>query len=293
MIGRVFLFVLTNILVITTVSIIVNLLGIGSYMEAEGINYMALMVFCLIWGMVGSFISLALSRWMAKRLLKVQVIDLGSAGQHDWLVNMVHDLAKRANLPKMPEVGVYQSDDVNAFATGPSKSRSLVAFSTGILASMNRNEIEGVTAHEIAHIQNGDMVTMTLIQGIINAFVMFFARVVAHLISQSVREEFSYIAWIITVIVSQIVFGILGSLVTAWFSRKREFRADAGSASLAGTPQMVAALEALQKGVNMRHEQKMPASMAALGISSKASFAALWSTHPPLAKRIEALKQHA
>jgi heat shock protein HtpX len=290
MISRVFLFILTNILVITTVSIVLSVFGIDGYLTESGLDYGSLAVFCLIWGMVGSFISLAISRWTAKKFLKVQVVDPTSPREHDWLVNMVHSLAQRANLPAMPEVGVFASDDVNAFATGPTKSRSLVAFSSGLLQTMDREEVEGVAAHEIAHIQNGDMVTMTLLQGIVNAFAMFFARIVAYAVSQSVREELSGIVWFATRIFFDILFMILGSLVTAWFSRRREFRADAGSAKLAGRASMIKALEKLQAD-KAEHEQEMPASMAALGIRGKSKgWKSAWATHPPLEKRIEALK---
>jgi heat shock protein HtpX len=289
MITRIFLFVLTNILVITTVSIVCSVFGLNGYLDETGLNYGSLFVFCLLWGMVGSFISLAISRWVAKRVLKIKVIDPAAPAEYDWLVNMVHSIAQRASLPAMPEVGVFASDDVNAFATGPTKSRSLVAFSTGLLDLMDREEVEGVAAHEIAHIQNGDMVTMTLLQGVINAFVMFFARIFAHAASQSVREELSGIVWFVTVIVFQIFFGILGAIVTAWFSRRREFRADAGSAKLSGRAAMVKALEKLQADKAV-HEQQMPASMAALGIRGKSKgILAAWATHPPLEQRIAAL----
>ena len=284
--GRFALFILTNILVIAAVSIIFSLLGFTGYVDAGGINYQALMVFCLIWGMVGSVISLLLSKKMAKWMLKVQVIPPEKAGELQYLVQMVHEFAKGAGLPKMPEVGVYQSDDVNAFATGPSKSNSLVAFSTGILRSMNQEELRGVAAHEVAHIQNGDMVTMTLIQGVINAFVMFFARIIAYAISNAVDERYATIVHFLSVIILQIAFGFLGLIVTSWFSRKREFRADAGSAKLAGANAMIAGLEALKR---RSPTEGLPDSMAALGING-GELRALFSTHPPLEQRIAALK---
>ena len=284
--GRIALFILTNILVIAAVSIIFSLLGFTGYVDAGGINYQALMVFCLIWGMVGSVISLLLSKKMAKWMLKVQVIPPEQAGELQYLVQMVHEFAKGAGLSKMPEVGVYPSDDVNAFATGPSKSNSLVAFSSGILRSMNQEELRGVAAHEVAHIQNGDMVTMTLIQGVINAFVMFFARIIAHAISNAVDERYATIVHFLSVIILQIAFGFLGLIVTSWFSRKREFRADAGSAKLAGANAMIAGLEALKR---RSPTEGLPDSMAALGISGGA-VKAMFSTHPPLDERIAALK---
>jgi heat shock protein HtpX len=293
---RILLFVLTNILVIITISIVLNILGVGNYLTAEGIDYSALMVFCLVWGMVGALISLAMSRFMAKMLMRVALIDPQAQSEYQWLVNMVYDLAKRAGLPRMPEVGVYNSPDVNAFATGPTKSRSLVAVSTGLLGCMSRQEIEGVIGHEISHVANGDMVTMTLLQGVINAFVMFFARIIAYAVSQSVKEDMRGIVNFITVIVLQILLGFLGMMVTGWFSRAREFRADRGSAGLTGRESMTAALEKLQR---LEGRIELPAqqhaSFASLQISDnrKRGMMSLFATHPPLAERIEALKHNA
>jgi heat shock protein HtpX len=295
MFGRITLFILTNILVIVMISIVFSVLGIGSYVTEAGLDYSALLVFCLAWGMIGSFISLALSRITAKWMMRVQVLDPGKPGDYHWYINTVHDLAKRAGLPKMPEVGIYQSEDLNAFATGPTKSRSLVAVSTGLLRSMSREEIEGVLGHEIAHIQNGDMVTMTLIQGVVNAFVMFLARVIAFFVSQAVeREEMRWIVNLVVIIVLQIAFGILGMMVTGWFSRKREFRADEGSAALTGRGNMIGALQSLQRyQPALAAVREDHASIAAFKISSKKStgLRALLSTHPPLEDRIAALKQ--
>lgn len=294
MFQRITLFILTNLLVITAISIIMSVFGIGDYTTEAGIDYTSLMVFCLVWGLVGSLISLALSRVMAKWMMKVKVIDPQSAGEFDWYVNMIHDLAKRAHLPAMPEVGIFESSDVNAFATGPTKSRSLVASSTALLRQMNRDQIEGVMAHEIAHIQNGDMVTMTLIQGVVNAFVMFFARIIAFALSTRIDAKARWIVNFIVIIVLQIAFGFLGMLVTGWFSRKREFRADAGSASLVGREKMISALEALKSvagKIELREDERHE-SLAALQISQnqkQSSFKALFSTHPPLDDRIAAL----
>lgn len=294
MLKRILLFAVTNILVILTISIVLSVLGIGNYMTSAGIDYGQLMVFCLIWGMVGSFISLALSRMMAKWMMGVQVINPASAGEFAWLVQSIHSLARRANLPAMPEVGVYESPEVNAFATGPSKSRSLVAVSSGLLRTMNREQIEGVLGHEIAHIQNGDMVTMTLLQGIINAFVMFLSRAIAFAVSQSVKSENRHMINFAIVIVLQIALGILGSMVVAWFSRQREFRADAGSAKLTGKNSMIAALEGLQRLYQpeiAEHEAERAPSMAAFKINGgRSGWAALFSTHPPLEQRINALR---
>lgn len=290
---RILLFVVTNILVIVMISFVLGVLGVGNYLTAGGIDYSALMVFCLVWGMTGSLISLAMSRIMAKLLMRVVVIDPGAQSEYQWLVNMVYDIAKRAGLSRMPEVGVYDSPDVNAFATGPTKNRSLVAISTGLLGTMSREEVEGVIGHEISHISNGDMVTMTLLQGVINAFVMFFARIIAFAVAQSVKEDLRGIVNFITIIVLQILLGLLGMMATGWFSRAREFRADRGSANLLGKGDMIAALEKLQRiegRIELPAEEH--ASFASLQISSsgRRGWTSLLATHPPLAERISALK---
>src|SRR6059036_3353356 len=248
---RIFLFLAVNTLVVLTISLVLSLLGVPSYI-GSGRNG-TLMVFCLVWGMAGAFISLALSRLMAKWFMGVEVIDPRTADPDlQELVQMVHGLAKRARLPAMPQVGIYDSPEVNAFATGPSRSRSLVAVSRGLLQAMRRTELEGVLGHEIAHIANGDMVTMTLIQGVINAFVLFLARVLAFVVSQAMRsrsDRDSGGGWMQFLLVQlfQIVFSILGSIVVCWFSRLREFRADAGGARLAGRRNMIDALRALSR----------------------------------------------
>ena len=211
-------------------------------------------------------------------------------GQFAGLVNMVHETARRAGLPAMPEVGVYNSPDVNAFATGPTKSRSLVAVSTGLLESMDRNAIEGVIGHEIAHIQNGDMVTMTLLQGIVNAFVMFLSRIISYAVAQQVEEKNRFWVSMSVRVVLEIAIGMLGMIVVAWFSRKREFRADAGSARLVGRQQMLAGLESLARMHGHLDPEAVPASMAALQISSGQKLGLLFATHPPLSERIRALQ---
>jgi heat shock protein HtpX len=238
--------------------------------------------------MGGSFISLQLSRWIAKRATGVHLIN-GRSGdsQLDWLHQTVGRLTRQANLP-MPEVGVYESGEVNAFATGPSKSRSLVAVSTGLLRSMRPEEVEGVLAHEVAHIANGDMVTMTLLQGVMNAFVMFFARVIASVVTRSDDRRGGGGMYFLVVMVLQIVLGILASLVTAWFSRHREFRADAGGAHLAGRERMVGALRRLAANrelVDTSHQ-----ALATMKINGVRGWAAMFSTHPPLEDRIAALQ---
>src|SRR6185503_1963406 len=243
---RIFLFLLTNLAIVVTLSIVLSVLGVGRYINPDGgLNIQALAIFCFIWGMGGAFISLQMSRFIAKRATGVKLVN-GQTGnaELDWLYTTVARLTQQANLP-MPQVGVYDSGEVNAFATGPSKSRSLVAVSSGLLRAMRHEEVEGVLAHEVAHIANGDMVTMTLLQGVINAFVMFFARVIAFAISRSGDSRNSQGGNFLVVIVLQIVLGILGSLITAWFSRQREFRADRGGATLAGRERMLAALKRL------------------------------------------------
>lgn len=281
---RIALFLVTNILVVLTISILLNLLGVRPYLNANGIDMEQLAIFCLVWGMTGSLISLAISRMMAKWTMGVQVVPRTSS-EYAWVVMMVEQLARKAGLPAMPEVGIYDSPEVNAFATGPSKRRSLVAFSTGLLNSMNKNEIEGVAAHEIAHIANGDMVTMTLLQGIVNAFVMFFARIIAWGISQNVREENRYMTQYMVTFLLEMVLGLLGMLVVCAFSRHREFRADRGGAQYAGKNDMISALQRLAS--NTRRYDEAPA-MAAFKISG--GVGQLFSTHPPLEKRIAALQ---
>ena len=286
---RIFLFILTNLAIVATLTIVVSLLGLDRAVSDQGLNIGALAVFCLVWGMGGAFISLQMSRWIAKRATGVQLVDGRTGNQDlDWLFATVRRLTQQANLP-MPEVGVYNSPEVNAFATGPSKSRSLVAVSQGLMQGMRREEIEGVLAHEVAHIGNGDMVTMTLLQGVINAFVMFAARVVAHLMTRSSDgRQGNGGMYFLIVIVLQIVFGILGSLITSWFSRQREFRADYGGASLAGRDRMLAALRRLQANrelVDTRHE-----ALATMKINGAGRWMVFFSTHPPLEVRIAALE---
>lgn len=288
---RIFLFVLTNFLIFLTISIVLNLLGVRPYLTASGIDYSALLVFCLVWGFGGAFISLAMSRMMAKWMMGIQVIDPTKPGEMQWVYNMVEQISKAAGLPRTPEVGIYDNPEVNAFATGPTKNKALVAFSTGLLRSMSRDEIEGVAAHEVAHIANGDMVTMTLLQGVVNAFVMFFARAVAFAVSQSVRDEQRHMVHFFVVIVLEILLGLLGMMVVAGFSRRREFRADAGSARFVGKTKMVAALQNLQRRMNTLDYAADIPSLATMKISNKPSkFWGLFSTHPPLEQRIRALE---
>jgi heat shock protein HtpX len=287
---RIFLFVITNLAVVLVISIVLSLLGVGNYVGPAGLNVTSLAIFCLVWGMAGSFISLAISRWMAKRAMGVRLVN-GQTGREelDWLFRTVERLTQQAQLP-MPEVGFYESNEVNAFATGPSRSRSLVAVSSGLLRSMGRDEVEGVLAHEVAHIANGDMVTMTLLQGVINAFVMFLARIIAFAIASrgNSRDDRSPMGEYMVVFVLQIVFGILGSMVTSWFSRQREFRADRGGATLAGRDRMVGALRRL--AANRELVDTSHAELATMKINGMPGWMALFSTHPPLEARIAALE---
>jgi heat shock protein HtpX len=286
---RIFLFLLTNIAVILTLSIVAAILGVGSGIGPDGLNIQALAVFCLFWGMGGAFISLQMSRWIAKRATGVQLVD-GRTGNHqaDWLYETVARLTRQANLP-MPEVGLYDSPEVNAFATGPSKSRSLVAVSTGLMRSMRQDEIEGVLAHEVSHIANGDMVTMTLLQGVMNAFVMFFARVIAYALTRSGDSRNNNGSYYLIVIVLQVVLGILGALIVNWFSRYREFRADHGGATLAGRERMIGALRRLAANHEVETQHQ---ALATMKINGGRSWAALFSTHPPLEERIAALENY-
>ena len=229
MVKRIFLFVLTNILVTLTISLVVKFLGIKPYLTRSGLDLGALAAFSLVWGFSGALVSLAISRQMAKWMQGVSVVDPRNPGEFSWLVQMVHDLAHRAKLPAMPEVGVYNSPEVNAFATGPTKSRSLVAVSSGLLRQMNRDEIEGVIGHEIAHIQNGDMVTMTLLQGVVNAFSLFVSRIIAYAVAQAMSSkdeegDINPTIFYVVSMVADIFLTLLGSIVVCWYSRQRESR---------------------------------------------------------------------
>ena len=298
---RIFLFLVVNILVMVTISFTLNLLGVSRYLySGYGINYESLAIFCLVWGMVGSFVSLGLSRIMAKMMMGVEVIDPNTRNSElQETLQIVYGLARSAGLPKMPEVGIYDSPDVNAFATGPSKSRALVALSTGLLSCMNQAEIEGVIGHELTHVANGDMVTMTLIQGIVNAFVMFLSRVLAFFAAQALRGNEredrggSRFIQYIFIFIFEIFFSILGSIVVAWFSRAREFRADAGGARLAGREKMIAALQALQcvYGQPIEGAPQTPPAFQSLQISSnKGGMMNLFASHPSLDERIQRLE---
>jgi heat shock protein HtpX len=287
---RIFLFLVTNLAIVVMLSIVLGVLGVGRYVGPAGLDLQALAIFCFVWGMGGAFISLQMSRFIARQATGVRLID-GRTGhpELDWLHTTVARLTQQAHLP-MPEVGIYDSPEVNAFATGPSKHRSLVAVSSGLLRSMQRDEVEGVLAHEVAHIGNGDMVTMTLLQGVINAFVMFFARVIAFALRSSDNRNAQAASWMV-VIMLEIVLGILGSLVTAWFSRQREFRADRGGAILAGRDRMLAALRRLAANRELVDTQHQ--ALATLKINGTRGWMVFFSTHPPLEARIAALERLA
>ena len=300
---RFLLFALTNLLVLVTASIVIHILS--SFFGFQG-YYQYLMVFALVWGMLGAFISLLLSKKMARWMMKVQIISPQEKNPSlRELVQVVHDLSRRAGLKIMPEVGYYSNEEINAFATGPSRSNSLVAVSSGLLSRMDKPSLRGVLGHEVAHIANGDMVTLTLIQGIVNAFVIFFARVLAQLVSSQIDERYRFFVELATIIFFQIVFSILGSLVVNFFSQKREFRADKGGAKLAGKESMLSALYFLQKNLDLTgagakmqrrqssNQQSRSKAFASLKISGahKKGLMALLSTHPPLEDRIATLER--
>ena len=296
---RILLFLGVNFLVVITISLIMGAFGIRPYLTQYGLDYTSLAIFCSIWGMGGALISLALSRIMAKFAMKVQVIDPQTRDpQLQDLVNTIARLARSAQIP-MPQVGIYQSPELNAFATGPTKKRSLVAVSTGLLQKMNREEVEGVLGHEITHISNGDMVTMTLLQGVVNAFVMFLSRVIAYAIASALRDSdrggrgISYGIYFLVSIVLEIVFMIFGSMVVAWFSRWREFRADAGGARLAGRGAMVEALQALQRNYEIEDPRVQPAFQNLKISGHPKGWRKLFASHPPLSERIERLQSFA
>lgn len=296
MFNRVLLFLGTNLLVVITISIITSMLGLHRYLTVHGIDYQMLAIYCFIWGMAGSLISLFLSKTMAKMAMGVVVVDPANATREErFLVDVVHELARNAGIKTMPEVGVYASPELNAFATGPSKNNALVAVSSGLMMNMNRDEMEAVLGHEITHITNGDMVTMTLLQGVVNAFTLFFSRILAYAISVSLsrsdeREgEISYLVYSLVTVVLDILFTVLGSILVNAFSRYREYRADYGGAKLAGRDNMIAALRRLQQTSEMQ-DDRAP-SLAALKIAHQSTWLALFASHPPLEKRIQRLQQ--
>ncbi|UQB41755.1 protease HtpX [Thiomicrospira microaerophila] len=287
---RIGLFLLTNIAVIAVASIVLSLFGVGSTLQANGVDLDLgnLLVFAAVFGFAGSFVSLALSKFMAKKMTGAQVIENPRNADEKWLVDTVRRQAEKAGIG-MPEVAIYDAPDPNAFATGMSKNKALVAVSTGLLRQMTRNEVEAVLGHEVAHVANGDMITMALVQGVVNTFVIFFARIAGHFVDRIIlkNESGHGIGYYVASFIFEIIFGILASVITMWFSRRREFHADNGGAYLAGKENMIAALRRLQ----MMQPGELPDQMAAFGISNRPSkLGALFMSHPPLEDRIAALE---
>ena len=292
MLKRVALFLATNLAVILVLSVVLRLLGVDSVLDERGvgINYEALLVLSLVIGFGGSFISLALSKWMAKRSTGARVITQPSNAAESWLLATVERQARQAGI-ETPEVAIYNAPDMNAFATGARRNSALVAVSTGLLQGMPKEEVEAVLAHEVSHVANGDMVTLTLVQGVVNTFVIFLSRVVGHFVDRVLlRNEQGYgIGYFAAVIVAQLVLGVLASMIVMWVSRQREFRADAGSAALNGREPMINALARLERG----HAGELPEALQAFGISGggKRSMMRLFMSHPPIPERIEALRR--
>lgn len=286
---RIFLFLATNMAIMLVLSFTMRILGVEPYLTANGLNLTSLLIFAAVMGFGGSFISLAISKWMAKKSMGVRVIETPTNSSEFWLVETVKKYAADAGI-KMPEVGIFDTPEVNAFATGMTKNSALVAVSSGLLQQMTRPEAEAVIGHEIAHAANGDMVTMALIQGVVNTFVMFLSRVIGHTIDKVVfkSERSGGPAFFITMMIAELVLGILASIIVMWFSRQREFRADRGGASLAGKQNMIAALERLSS----MHPAPLPEKMAAFGIAGggASGIKRLFMTHPPLEERIAALR---
>jgi heat shock protein HtpX len=290
---RVFLFLLTNLAIMLVLGVVISVFGLGQVLDEQGIDLdlQALLVLSAVVGMTGSVVSLAMSKSMAKRMTNAQVIEVAHTEQEEWLFKTVQRQAQAAGIG-MPEVAIYDAPDMNAFATGMFRNSALVAVSTGLLAAMKRDEIEAVLAHEVSHVANGDMITLALIQGVVNTFVFFLSRVVGHVVDRVVfkTERGHGPAYWITAIIAQVVLGILASAIVMWFSRQREFRADAGGANIAGRQKMVGALKRLQQSANQPH---LPEQLEAFGISGGmgVGIKRLFMSHPPLEDRIEALQQ--
>ena len=289
---RIFFFIITNIAILLVLSIFLSLLGFTGILQSNGIDldYDSLMLFSLVFGMGGSFISLYMSKWMAKSLAGVKVIKSPNNQFESWYVQIVERQSETLGI-RVPEIGIFNSPSPNAFATGSSKNNSLVALSTGLIESMNKDEIEAVIGHEMSHVANGDMVTLSLIQGIINAFVIFFSRVIGHFVDRVIlKNERGYgIGYFFTVIFAQVILGILASTIVCWFSRRREFRADYGGAQLTSKEAMISSLRTLEK----MSAAKLPDQMLAFGISNQGNsqtLRKLFSTHPPIRERILALE---
>jgi heat shock protein HtpX len=288
---RIVLFLITNLAIIVVLSIVLRLLGFERILDAQGVglDYGSLLLFAAVFGMGGSFISLAASKWIAKMSTGAHVIERPSNATEQWLLSTVQQQAQQVGIG-MPEVAIYDAPEPNAFATGMSRNNALVAVSTGLLRHMDKSEVEAVLGHEVSHVANGDMVTLALIQGVLNTFVIFLARVVGHVVDRVVfrNEEGHGPAFWITTIVMEIVFAVLASIIVMWFSRQREFRADAGSAQLAGTNKMIRALERLQIAAGQSH---LPDQLRAFGIlGGRSGLTRLFMSHPPIEERIAALR---
>lgn len=290
---RIGIFLLVNFLVLTTIVIVTSLLGVSNYVTAQGLDYYSLLIFSAVIGFSGAFISLFLSKWMAKTMMKVQVIDPNNnrtTPQERKLLNDVYRLAQKAGISKMPEVGIYPSAEVNAFATGPSKNNSLIAVSQGLLQALDNDSVEGVLAHEVAHVANGDMVTMTLIQGVINTFVVFLSRIIAYFVSSFVKSELSGIVHFISIIVFQILFSILGSIAVMAFSRHREYAADFGASQLAGKEKMIKALKSLQTTSDRVDTSQEALQTLKINGGRLSGLKKLLASHPDLNDRIQRLE---
>ncbi|MDQ2640826.1 MAG: protease HtpX [Pseudomonadota bacterium] len=290
---RIVLFLATNIAILVVLTIVVHLFGLDRYLGAGGQDNLAgLLAFAAVFGFGGAFISLAMSKWIAKRSMGVHVITQPSSPTEQWLVSTVRAQAELAGIG-MPEVGIFNSPEPNAFATGARRNAALVAVSTGLLQKMRREEVEAVLGHEVAHVANGDMVTLTLIQGVVNTFVIFLSRIIGRAVDRAVfrSENGNGPGYFISVIVAQLVLGFLASMIVMWFSRHREFRADRGGAKLAGSQNMIGALEALRR--NQQQAEGLPEAMRAFGINGgkAGGFKRLFMSHPPLEERIAALQE--
>ena len=288
---RVLLFLATNLGILIVLSISMRVLGLEPYLDAQGLNYQSLLIFAAVFGMGGAFISLFLSKWTAKRFMGVQLIEQPRTEEQQWLVETVRRQAQQAGIG-MPEVGIFDARVVNAFATGANRNNALVAVSSGLLRSMSRDEAEAVLGHEVTHVANGDMVTLALIQGVVNTFVIFLSRVIGQLVDRVVfkNEHGHGIGFWVTTIAAELVLGILASIIVLWFSRRREFRADAGGAALAGRQKMIAALQRLRQASG---QPPLPDQLAAFGIDGPIGegLKRLFMSHPPLDERIEALRR--
>ncbi len=291
---RIFLFVMTNIAVLVVLGVVLRLLGVDRILDESGsaLDYEKLLILSLVIGFGGSFISLAISKWMAKRTTGARVITQPANATESWLLSTVQRLSREAGI-EMPEVAIYQAPDMNAFATGARRNAALVAVSTGLLNSMDRSEVEAVLGHEISHVANGDMVTLALVQGVVNTFVIFLSRVVGHVIDRVVlkNERGHGIGYFLTVLAAQVVLGFLASIIVMWVSRQREFRADAGAARLVGPAGMIGALQKLQRN----RPAQLPEQLQAFGISGSpgGGWRRLFMTHPPIEERIAALRNQA